>query len=584
MTEMSKTILFVAAAVGCLFLAFAVRPASDTFDAQELIGERLNQFEVDAAKRLKIVKFDRETASQREFEIAESDGLWSLPSKQGYPADAHQQMAEAVNNVIDREILRVAAQTAKEHQTLGVLNPDNSKLTSKSTGVGTRVVISDVNENVLADMIIGQPVPESENQYYVRNTDQDVVYVVNLNPENLSTRFKDWIEGDLLQLNPLDLRQVEIQDYSVELRPVLTAGGFQMQILWERRGEMELEYDDKTSSWSAQRLATFDAEQQKMLPYELGDNEELNQDTLQELRSSLEDLQIVDVERKPDGLSADLRAGEGFLQDSRAQTSLAEKGFAPVAIEAGSEPEILSSEGQLTCSLQDGVQYVLRFGNLKADSQETDESTTADETASAGSEAAGDDIYRYLFVMARFEESLLDSPELDGFPELPEGVTEADLEQAAEATDNTTRAAESASAAADTNAGDAAADAAEASESEDTLAEDEAEENAAEDVAENEAATEASPEELAQQAQIQDILAERQRITRENQRRQDEYQERVEAGRKRVQTLNERFGDWYYVIDNTVYNKIHLGVEQVTREREAETETEADQDKAVPAS
>src|SRR5690606_15739534 len=58
------------------------------------------------------------------------------------------------------------------------------------------------------------------------------------------------------------------------------------------------------------------------------------------------------------------------------------------------------------------------------------------------------------------------------------------------------------------------------------------------------AETEAKPDTLA---------ADRAAIEVENKRLQDEYNETVEKGKKRVAELNQRFGDWYYVISNDVY-------------------------------
>ena len=595
MSEMAKTLLFVALAVGSLFFAFFVGQSSDSIDFDEFIGLRLNEFEVDQAKRLKVVKFDAETASTHEFEIAEVDGLWTIPSKQGYPADANKRMAAAVNNVIDREILRIAAHSSSEHETLGVLNPESSKLSSKTTGAGTRVVISDVHDNVLSDMIIGKPVPDSKDQFHVRDTDKDLVYVVNLNPENLSTSFKDWIEGDLLKLNPLDLQLAEIHDYSTELRRVLTANGVGTQVLWDRRSEMTFEYDNSKSEWNAKRLQKFDPAQEKLVEFELTEDEELNKDALQELRNSLEDLLIVDVERKPAGLSADLQAGEGFLTNDDAVDSLREKGFAAVPLAEGAEPEILSSEGQLVCSMKDGIEYVLRFGNLKADSQETsaaDASTQADgsETEAA---TAGSDIYRYLFVMARFNELLLASPELEEFPDLPEGVTEEDLKAAAEAAAS---AAQSQEPEADEAAPSDDASPAkveeeeeeEGEEEEDTPEEDAPEEEVREEEvrevegsegSESQAAVTGKTEEAGAsepEDKIGPILAIREGIKQENERRQNEYQEKIAAGQKRVKELNERFGDWYYVIDNEVYKKIHLGSDQLIKKKEKEAAAETD--------
>ncbi len=49
-----------------------------------------------------------------------------------------------------------------------------------------------------------------------------------------------------------------------------------------------------------------------------------------------------------------------------------------------------------------------------------------------------------------------------------------------------------------------------------------------------------------------------------------------------MQELNERFGDWYYVIDNRVYQQIHLSRDDVIEAtvikstQEAEAEGDAD--------
>jgi hypothetical protein len=67
------------------------------------------------------------------------------------------------------------------------------------------------------------------------------------------------------------------------------------------------------------------------------------------------------------------------------------------------------------------------------------------------------------------------------------------------------------------------------------------------------------------------IAAERTAIEQENKRLQDEYAATVEKGKQRVAELNERFGDWYYVISNDVYKQIHLGRDQVFKKKGAPT-------------
>ncbi len=530
MSETGKTLAFVAAAAMSLFMGFAMGPRETVFNAEELVGQRLNEFEVDAPKRLKIVKFDSDTATAHEFEVAEDQGLWSIPSKNGYPADATKQMAEAATCLMDREVLRVASTSASQHEALGVIDPSSSKLNSQAQGVGTRVVLSDGSNKMLTDMIIGKPVKDAEGQYYLRNTDQDIVYVVRLDPEKLSTRFEDWIEADLLQINPLDLQRIEIKDYSAEV--LLSQSG--IQIDWDRRAELTFKYDTTNSKWLAESLKKFDKDKKEYADYQLSDKEELNEEILGKLRDGLDDLKIVDVERKPTGLSANLKAGADFVKDIEAVTSLIQRGFAPLSIGPDKEADILSTEGEVICSLQDGIEYVLRFGNLQ---MEGEDGKSQPVEAPVGDAKSGDDIHRYMFVMARFNEALIEKPELDDLPELPEGSDE-------EATQD----GEDASASGD---------------------EDQTKE-------EDEDAKPQADEDDAKAKELADIIEARKSIETENQRRLDEYQGKLKKSQDRVQELNGRFGDWYYVISNEVYQQVHLGLDKVAKKKEAEKDAKAE--------
>ncbi len=560
MTEMAKTVLFVAAAAMSLAVAFVMGPSSEVQDFDELIGTRLNRFELDVAKRLKIVKFDQETASTREFEVAETDGLWSIPSKQDYPADAARQMADAATCLIDREVLRVAGKSANDHESLGVIDPGSSNLDSKAKGIGIRVTITDSNGSALTDMIIGKSVKDTEGQYYIRNVDQDVVYVVNLDPDKLSTKFEDWIEDDLLKLNPKDIGRVNIKDYSAELRSILTANGIQTQVQWDRRGEMTLNYDSKDSKWQAEQLQEIDAGKKELIDFELAEDEELNEEALNDLRTALDDLLLVDVERKPVGLSADLKAGSDFLKDQDAANSLIGRGFAPISLAPDTPPEILSTEGEIVCTLQDGVEYVLRFGNLQiGEGSEAGEGETASDQES-GEEGdvekpkSDDGINRYLFVMARFNETILEKPELAELPELPAEGEENSNESASEEES-------------EPKASDPGELASAGGEAEEEPKEPNAEELNTEESTEKEAEEKAETK-----ADREAVIAARALIEKENERRLNEYEEKLTAGKEKVAELNIRFGDWYYVISNDVYKKIHLGRDEVIKKKESETE------------
>ena len=59
--------------------------------------------------------------------------------------------------------------------------------------------------------------------------------------------------------------------------------------------------------------------------------------------------------------------------------------------------------------------------------------------------------------------------------------------------------------------------------------------------------------------EVKKIIAERKRIEAENQQKLDEYQKKLDKGRQTVKDLNLRFGDWYFVVSNDVFQKIRLG-------------------------
>jgi TolA-binding protein len=50
----------------------------------------------------------------------------------------------------------------------------------------------------------------------------------------------------------------------------------------------------------------------------------------------------------------------------------------------------------------------------------------------------------------------------------------------------------------------------------------------------------------------------REEITKANQRKIDERNDRLEKAQKRVKELNARFADWYYVISEDVYKKLRV--------------------------
>lgn len=528
---MQRTATFLGVGVGLLLLGswLTLRPtlrqrapAGDE-QAKVLFAELADPAK---AASLEIVSFDDETATLKPFKVVKSGGVWVLPSHDNYPADAKEQLAAAATELVDRPVLDVITDSPGDHETYGVIEPDPEKIKVGMTGVGQLVEIRDASGTKLARLIVGKVAKRpggaadaaGRTLRYVRRAGQDRVYLVDLDTSKFSTSFDDWIEKDLLKLSPWDVRRLVIDD-SAWTFGIDEATGKPL-ISVDRKSRAELGYDDKDAAWSLLKLEGFD-DKNKPREEKLAADEELASGRLNELRNALGDLKIVDVVRKPAGLSADLQAEKSFLDDRTAVQSLAQRGFFPV-----DNGEMLSSTGETVVGMKDGVEYLLRFGSgtTVAAAGEAAKDEAADGSADEAAEASG----RYLFVTARFNESLLEKPTLEPVPEAPAA------DEAKKADDK----------AADTSgdAKDAAAD-------------------------ELKKAEEA-------EAKAQAALEERRRVEAENRRRQEQYDEQVKAAEKRVRELNGRFADWYYVVSDAEYDKIHLDRAALVQKKAAEEKKE----------
>ncbi len=417
MNERQKTAFFIAVAIAAVVLGAEPWRGTANVGTSEKVVKLFPKFEKAAdATNLQVIEYDENAGSLRPFSIKQVDGKWVIPSHENYPADARKHMADAANSLLDLESLNMVSNNPGEHETYGVIDPDVKSLKLGTVGVGTRLTMKDANDKVLADLIIGKPVKEQAGLRYVRVASRDQVYVVKYDASKISTKFGDWIEKGLLQLKPDDLRQIQLNDYSI--KEAMDEQGLTLnQIL---RSKITLDYSEEKSKWSLTDCITYKKKVPQLAP--LKDDEELNVDKLNELKNSLNNLQIINVARKPKGLSRDLRASEDFVKNNETILSLAQHGFFPVRNDMGTF-DILSSEGEVVCLIRDGVEYKLRFGNTADSSGEE----SAEEKAAGKSKAAS----RYLFVTCQLHEDLIPKPELQEVP----GGDDDDAEKPAE--DNT---------------------------------------------------------------------------------------------------------------------------------------------------
>ena len=363
-SELRQTVIFCLAAAALAAAAVVVDPGGRTPDILSDQGELFYPGFTDpqAPKSIEVIDYNEETATATPLKVEYRDNKWILPSHRDYPADAQDRLASTAAALIELKKDIVVTENAEDHAEYGVIDPFDEAAASL-VGRGKRVTLRDAEGEVLADFIIGKEVPDKAGFRYMRVPGQRRVYAVETSAD-VSARFQDWIETDLLKIDTSSLRRIAVNSYSID----------------ERLGRIE-QGDQLTLT-------------------KTGDDWKLGARTpkdeaIAKLTSALDDLRIVDAEHKPDGLMASLKAQEGIELTMESFQSLRSKGYF-INQYTG---QLLSNEGEIIVDTADGLQYTLRFGEI------------ADAPSASASEPAGEPEggeRRYVFVTVSFAQSRAD--------------------------------------------------------------------------------------------------------------------------------------------------------------------------------
>jgi hypothetical protein len=455
MDETKKTLIYAGSAVVLALLALVFAPKKIVPEAFYDQGEPFfpDFTDPNTATTLEVIDYDEETGTAKPFKVTFKNGRWTIPSHHDYPADAKDRLAKTAAGIIDIKKDDFRSDNVADHEVCGVIDPLDE--TAGLTGRGQRVTIKGANDVVLADIIIGKPVEGREGFRFVRLPDQKRIYAARVDVD-ISTRFQDWINTDLLQVDKNKIDRVILKDYSINERTLTV----------EQRDNLVLTLKD--GHWKANRMKS---------------NQQVDSTKMQALLTAIDELTIVGVRPKPAGLSASLKKAEGEQTLSRADLrSLQAKGFYLTR-----DGQLMSNEGELQVHTKDGVNYTLRFGEVVYGSGLA---VTAGVEGEGETEKSGAAQNRYLFITTSFDES--------AFPEPKKPANTEFLKKP------------------------------------DSLWTDEDREN----------------------KKLQDAY--------------DKWQRDVERGRKLSEDLNARFADWYYVISDDSFKKLHLKRKDLVVKKKAE--------------
>jgi len=393
MNESTRTMSFLGAAVASLVLAFFFAPATPRppDDFSEVGKPFYNEFDVSSAKSLMVVSFSDNAMEPKTFRVEQKDNKWGIlldpRNNVYYPADGEDRLAKTAASVLDVTREQFVTKDPEQYPALRVVDPLETDVT-KLLGRGRRVTLKDGDDNTLADYIIGNKVPKRPNDggqvyYYVRKPDDKKVYTAKLNID-LSTKFADWIESNLLKLQGDNIVEMMAHKYTLNVNP-LTGGA-------SLKGEETniLTRDKPNDPWKLEGL-----DQEK---------EEVNQEEVNAMTRALEDLKIIGARPKPEQLTAELKSNRKIEIDENSWRELASKGFYQTPDE-----RFLSSEGQVETLTDAGVKYTFRFGNSITASEDELESGLEGDKKEGDQEAASkkgapSQKGRYVFITTEFVE------------------------------------------------------------------------------------------------------------------------------------------------------------------------------------
>ncbi len=379
MSETRKTLTLVGVAGGLLLLALFTAPGRVNPEAFSDVGESFfPDFEdPNTATTLEVIQFDEETGTAKPFKVTFDGDVWTIPSHHDYPADGKDRLARTAAGLIGIRKDGFRSNNAADHQASGVVDPLDETMAGLS-GRGERVTVKDASGQVLADLIIGKSTGgEKDKLHFVRVPEQKRIYVSKLDLD-ISTSFADWIETDLLEVEKDDIEKVIIKDYFINERTRRVV----------ERGEIVLVNGDE---WKAEKMRS---------------SEEMNSTKMDDLLRGIDELSIVGVRPKPEGLSQSLRqSGDDIPVSQEVMVSLQSKGFYFTR-----DGNLLSNEGELEVQTSAGVTYIVRFGEvLYGDA----EAVTAGSEES-DDESAGPGENRYLFITTSFNAGLFKEPKPAG--------------------------------------------------------------------------------------------------------------------------------------------------------------------------
>lgn len=351
------------------------------------VGQMLFEgFTPSQVRTIEVSRYNSDRQALERIQLQRKGERWVIPGTADFNANNAVQVARAINSVLDRKVLEKISDDQQDHLKNGVVDPDQFQSAELRSGLGRRITLKDRNGQALADLIVGFPLQNAEQQalYCVRIPGEPQVYSVPFDLEALTTRFQDWVDPNLLGLRNQQNaagqlpKSVVVDAYRVDSSR-LSDPAAKVRLYRAELGDVEgglgirrLEVP-ANDGWAA--VNANDSQKRLLLESTL---RQLGNWTFPEVR----------LKAKP---LADFLKAPGAVTDPALFASLGEFGFRQTAA-SGAPASFEGAGGQLTVNLEAGVKLLAWFGSI------------------TGSAQSGTKLNRYLLLLAEVDRSALPEP------------------------------------------------------------------------------------------------------------------------------------------------------------------------------
>ena len=511
MNETVKTSIFILLAAALIAGAVMSRPKIADFKPEEMVGQSLFPQFTDplAIKSLEIVKLDA-LGERSGFRIVEVNGIWSIPSHDNYPADAKDQMGRVAEALTDLTVLEVIQPEESDMDAItfqtqyGVTDPASDSA-SLGEGVGTKITLGGANNETLVNLIVGKAVARRQSEDSMDDGGNlRYVRIANQAPVYIVSVDPGQFSTNFdqwIEKNLLDISTFDIKEIFVDMY------SFSVEYALTSQGLQAIPRDsfvgDITLGYDGSAVGADKWSLVRWMMFE-SRNTEYNE-------RQLEPEKELDTETLDSMVSA--------LNDLKIVSVLKKPAGLASALREGTTFEDIKPDGAMQDSMQETGFWLVELPDIKGDTPQTKTQLLSNQ-GDIQLRLKNGIVYNLRFGDLTGTESELAAEEdsLDSMPTM--GVNRylfitAEFEPAMIPLPELR------------------------------------------DIPEIPA--EGEEEELGQ------LKQEKEMAERINQREQERYDAEIEQGKSRAAELSDRFADWYYVIAEDVYKKIHLSESNVFR-------------------